>query len=359
MPILPQPLAGFALRTALMIASGSAGGFVASRIGLPMPWMLGSLLAAAAVVLLWAPPYLEDYSFPDELRAGFVALIGVMIGAQVTPDVLRQMADLPWTMAGLLLFIAMAHGGNYLIFHRLGGYSRPTAFYAGTPGGLMESIMMGEKAGADIRILMAQQFLRIILVISLLPLGLSLWAGFPVGSGGGFAPGAEAGPVGPRALLLIAVAAALGLALGRLIRLPAAQLTGPLLLSAAATLTGALDLHLPFWLIAVAQLVIGVTLGLRFKGADAALLRRCGWLSIVSVGYMLAIGAGFAVALHEVTGIDILALFISFAPGGVAEMSVVALSLAISPALVSVHHIVRIMLTVIVLGIAARAFGLR
>ena len=104
-----------------------------------------------------------------------------MIGSQVTPDVMRQLTDLPWTMLGLLIFIIVAHAGNYMIFRQVGGYSRATAFYAGTPGGLMESITMGETAGADIRILTAQQFLRIILVISLLPIGLSLWVGFPVG----------------------------------------------------------------------------------------------------------------------------------------------------------------------------------
>ena len=358
MPALPT-LPGFVLRTSVVIAFGAAGGVAASRIGLPMPWMLGSLLASALLVLYWAPPFLESYSFPNDLRALFVALIGVMIGSQVTPEVLRQMADLPWTMAGLLLFIIVSHAGNYLIFQRVGGYTRATAFYSATPGGLMESIAMGETAGADLRILTAQQFLRIILVISILPFGLSLWAGFPVGSGSGLAIGGDLPPVKPLSVLLIAVTAVAGLWLGRLVKLPAAQLTGPLLLAAAATLTGTLDLHLPFWLIATAQLVIGVTLGLRFKGTDSALLRKCAWLSLLSVAFMLVIGAAFAEILHFITGLDFLALLISFAPGGVAEMSVVALSLAISPALVSLHHIVRILLTVVVLGVAARVFDMR
>ncbi|MBS0122777.1 AbrB family transcriptional regulator [Thetidibacter halocola] len=354
--ILPQPLPRFAALTTLMIATGAIGGFAASQAGLPMPWMLGSLLASALVVLLWAPPMLRDYSFPNPWRSFFIALIGVMIGSQVTPDVLRQAASLPLTLLALLVFIGVAHWGNYLIFRRLGGYDRATAFYSGTPGGLMESIMLGEGAGADVRILTAQQFLRIILVITTIPLALSLWTGTAVGSAAGLT-GPAAEPVSPQNLALIALTAGLGLWGGQRLGLPAAQLSGPLILAAAATMTGALDLHLPFWLIATAQLVIGMTLGLRFKGTDGALLRRCLWLSAVSVAYMLILGAVLAVILHALTDLGYLTLLLSFAPGGVSEMSLVALSLAVSPALVSLHHILRIVLTVLLLGWAAKRFG--
>ncbi|MBV6637831.1 MAG: AbrB family transcriptional regulator, partial [Mameliella sp.] len=49
----------------------------------------------------------------------------------------------------------------------------------------------------------------------------------------------------------------------------------------------------------------------------------------------------------------------SFSPGGVAEMSIVALSLAANPALVSLHHVARILMTVVELSVAARLFGMR
>ena len=218
---------------------------------------------------------------------------------------------------------------------------------------------MGEGAGADIRILTAQQFLRIIVVITLLPLGLSLWMGAPVGSAAGLRAASGHTPVTAQTLLLIFVAAGAGLALARLIRLPAAQLSGPMILAALATTTGVLDLHLPVWLIAAAQLVIGVSLGMRFKGTNLALLRRCAWLALVSVIYMLFLGGILSVILWQITGIEWLHLLISFSPGGVAEMSVVALSLAANPALVSLHHVARILMTVVELSVMARLLRLR
>ncbi|ETX30087.1 AbrB family transcriptional regulator [Roseivivax isoporae] len=353
---------GHLLRLALtlfFLALGGAGGALADLARLPMPWLLGSLaVTAVAVGTLRAPP-LAAYRFPQEIRAAFVALIGVMIGTQVTPELFRDLATLPYTLVALALFVVLAHAGNTLIFQRIGGYDRATAFYSGTPGGLMESIAFGEGAGADVRLLTMQQFLRIILVITLVPTAVSIWTGGPVGSAAGVVPGAELGPVEVQDLAVIVAAAAAGLWIARFIHLPAAQIMGPLLLSAVLTLTGRVDLHLPFWLIATAQAVIGVGLGMRFAGVTARMVGRCLWLSILSVAFMLALGSALAMALWQLTGMGLLQLLLSFAPGGVTEMSVIALGLSASPALVSLHHVLRILMTVAELSVASRLLGLR
>lgn len=344
------------LITLALSAFGGLGGALAAQLSVPMPWMLGSLLFTAIAIATLQNRGLGRYAFPQNLRNGFVALIGVMIGAQVTASLAAQLVNLPLTVAGLAVFVVIAHAGNFMIFRRIGGYSRATAFYSATPGGLMESILMGEAVGADVRILTMQQFLRIILVITLIPTGLSLWFGTPVGTAAGVLPGGSL-PVTLPNLALICLAAAAGLGLARLIHLPASQLIGPLMLAAALSLTGLVDLNLPFWLIALAQVVIGVSLGMRFKGITIALLRRSVWLSLISVVFMLCVGGVFSWGLHLATGLDFLNLLISFAPGGVTEMSLIALSLAASPALVSLHHVLRILMTVLELTISARLFG--
>ncbi|WP_188790643.1 AbrB family transcriptional regulator [Salipiger pallidus] len=346
------------LLTALLLAFGGFGGLMAQIAHVPMPFMLGSLASAAIATALFQHGGLSGYRFPMKFRTGFIGLIGVMIGTQVQPHLFDEAAGLALSIGALALFVVLAHGGNFVIFRKIGGYNPPTAFFAGAPGGLMESLVMGEKAGADLHLLTAQQFLRIILVISVMPTALSLWLGHPVGS----AAGASLGPQGPVplfALLMIVLAAAGGLGLAKLVHLPAGQITGPLLLSAALTLSGLVDLHLPFWLIAVAQVVVGVSLGVRFAGMSARMLGRSIWLSALSVGWMLLLGAGFAVALMQVTGLDFLVLMISYSPGGVTEMSIIALSLAANPALVSLHHVVRILFTVSLMGLAERLLPVR
>ena len=340
------------LLTLLLTALSGAGGLVAAGLHLPLPFMLGSLVTSGLIALFAAPRLPDDYRFPMKFRALFMIIIGVMIGTRVTPDVLGALPGYLPSFALLIVFVAAAHGVNYVIFRRLGRYDPATAFYSATPGGLMESLAMGEEAGANVAILTMQQFLRIIAVIVLVPVGLSLWYGAPVGSASGQTLASADGDLSTLPLALVIGAA--GLFIGRAIRLPAAQLTGPLLAAAAVTVSGLVALPIPQWAINLAQVVVGTSLGMRFAGLKGRTMLRASGLSVLSVSAMLALGLICARILQSVTGLELDVLLISFAPGGVTEMALVALSLHANPAIVTMHHIFRIILTVVEMTLAAR-----
>ncbi|MFU8880962.1 MAG: AbrB family transcriptional regulator [Rhodobacterales bacterium] len=340
------------MTTILVLVTGAAGGLLASQTVLPLPFMLGSLIATALLAALTGSRFPQDYTFPQSIRLIFLAVIGVMIGAQVTPDLAAMVPSLLISFCALTLFVALAHAGNYAIFRQIGGYDKPTAFYSGTPGGLMESIAMGEEAGADIAILTMQQFLRIILVIALLPIGLSIWLGAPVGSAGGMT--LAKADVDLTQLPVVVAVGALGLAVGHWLRLPAGQLTGPLFVAGAVSLSGLAPLDMPQWLINEAQIVIGASLGMRFGGLKGRAAIRGLWLGLASVAFMFALAVPLVLLVQRITGAAFDTLLISFAPGGVTEMALIALSLQANPALVTAHHIYRIILTVLEMAAIAR-----
>jgi uncharacterized membrane protein AbrB (regulator of aidB expression) len=74
---------------------------------------------------------------------------------------------------------------------------------------------------------------------------------------------------------------------------------------------------------------------------------------------MLLIGVGFSLAIHAMTGLSTETMIISFAPGGVTEMSLIALSLAMNPAFVTLHHLVRIIFTVVELAVVKKLGWIR
>ena len=338
--------------TAGLLALSGFGGWLAHFAGLPLPFLLGALIASASVAVAGGHHLPRGYAFPPWLRLAFIAVIGLMIGAQITPGMVQTAGRMAWSLGALVLFVPLAHATGYAVLRHLGGYDPVTAFYAATPGGLYESIALGEAAGADLPRLMLQQFLRIVVVVTALPAALSLWTGTPVGSAAGLSLARAAVPW--MALPGLALAAAAGLAGGRALRLPAWQLTGPMAVGAALSLSGLADPAVPQWLVSLAQLVVGTALGLRFAGIDARMIMRGAGLALVSVGLVLGLGAGFAALLHPLTGEPADVLLISFAPGGVTEMALVALSLGANPAYVTLHHVWRIVLTVLGLGIAGR-----
>ena len=343
-----------------LVLVGSVGGIAAKKIDLPLPYILGSLLLVAVVALGSAfvakdpekallPP---DFKFNDNARSIFIGIIGMAIGSSITVEVLMSLPRAAFSFAALTLFVPLTFWLNYQIFRRIGGYDRPTALFSGSPGGLYEAILFGEQAGADMRQLMLAQFLQIILVVTMLPIGMSLYVGHPVGSaaGMGFAPqGTDLSHLPVAACVVV-----FGLVVGRLIHLPAPQLMGPLLLGAIVTLSGLAVLDLPNWVLSVSQIVIGTTLGTRFVGIKPAMLIRGAGLAVLTVGSMLLVGTMMALLLRPLTGEHFDVLLISFAPGGVTEMALIALSLNANPAFVTLHHIYRIILTVFVIGRVAK-----
>ena len=340
--------------TLILTLLGALAGFLADLLGMPLPYMLGPLLCVGAVALGLPHILPTGYSYPARLRLIFIAVIGLIIGAQVTPELFNDAPRLALSFGALIVFVVICQAYNYWIFRKLGGYDKPTAFYAGSPGGLFESLAMGEEAGGDLARLTLQQFLRIVIVVTLLPIGLSLYLGAPVGSAAGMT--FSTGDVPWTDLPLIALVGLVGAWIGHLLHLPAKQLTGPMLMAALLTLSGVFEIDMPDWLIKLSQIIVGTALGMRFTGLSRQLVVRGVGLASVSVGGMLIVSAAFAYFLQPVTGQPFDVLLISFAPGGVTEMSLVALSLQANPAFVTLHHIMRILITVVGLVISARAF---
>jgi len=245
----------------------------------------------------------------------------------------------------LVLFVPVAQASGYLIY-RKGGLSPATAYFGAVPGGLMEMVVLGEEAGADVAILVLIQFLRLILTIVFVPVLFAFLTGHAVGSSAGVAMTGADNPLEAWDITMLMVAGVGGYFLGRALHFPAAIMTGPLAASALFHLTGVTDAVPPVWTIAMTQIVVGTGLGARFAGMAGATLRRGSWLALLSTAASLAIAFLFAEALHLTVGLPLSAVFLAFAPGGITEMSLIALSLQISVVFVTLHHVLRIVLAV-------------
>lgn len=344
-------------RPAVVLATyalGGAGGLAGWAIGLPLGVLLGAMLtvataAATRVHLLGALP-----GVPQHWRNAFIPIIGVAIGASFPADFVTQ--ALRWwpTVLAVVLFVPLAHWASYHIYRRLGAIDAPTAYFAAMPGGFIEALDMGEARGAEMQMLVMLQFLRLILCIVLVPLSFSLVTGHAVGSGSGAAmPGADLG-LTAWDILILTGAAVLGYALANRLDFPAAVLSGPLLLSALAHATGLTHAVPPAWMIVMTQWVVGTSLGTRFAGMELRRLWLAMRLSVVAITVSMMLAVAIAALLAGIVLEPAAAVILAFAPGGISEMALVAISLQLSAVYVTLHHMVRIVLAVLV----ARA-GLR
>lgn len=340
-----------------MLAIGLAGALAAWAAGLPMPFMMGALAAVGFYSGLRTALGQTEARFPKPLRRLFVGLIGVMIGASFTRDLLGSLPAIWPSLLAMTVFVAVALGIGYALFRGLGGYDHVTALYSAMPGGLIEAVSLGEEAGADIKRLALAHFARVVMVVVAVPMLYLYWTGQAVGSAGG--QSFETAPWGWLDVIELFGLAFAGMWLGPYLRLPAAHMVGPLVLSAALHGAGVLHLSSPFWLLALAQLMVGTGLGTSFAGASGRDLARAFGLAAVYVTIVLGLSYLVALWLSQVLPFGFDMLFVSFAPGGVTEMGLIALSLGISPVVVTVHHVFRIGLTVSVAGVIAKRMRAR
>jgi membrane AbrB-like protein len=129
-------------------------------------------------------------------------------------------------------------------------------------------------------------------------------------------------------------------------------------LSAALHLAGVLEHRPPTEIIALAQVVLGAAIGARFVGMALREVWRTIAVAVGATVIMVLIAAGIAYALAPLAGTSGSVLLLALAPGGLAEMSLIALSFGTVAAFVSSHHVVRIVIVVIVAPLFYRlAFG--
>ncbi|MEC7257304.1 MAG: AbrB family transcriptional regulator [Pseudomonadota bacterium] len=339
--------------TILVFAVGILGGFLAKWAGLPLPMLLGSVIAVGAISIFGFKPGGHPPEIPFWLRLFFIPIIGLSIGAAFTPAVLEEARGWWPSLLALVVYIPLAHFVGYHGFRRLGNLSPVTAYYSAVPGGLLECIAMGEENGADIQMLTALQFMRLILTILLVPLAFTLLSGGAVGSAAGVLIGNDHAPITATEVFWQASLGVAGFFLGRRLNLPAYMITGPILASGVGHLTGLLASTPPRWLIDVTQIVIGTSLGTRFVGMRADAFGKALVLALTNIALTMILAIAAGIALHEVVDEKVQAVVLAFAPGGLAEMSLVAISLQISVLYVTTHHVARIVLSVSV----AKAFS--
>ena len=99
---------------------------------------------------------------------------------------------------------------------------------------------------------------------------------------------------------------------------------------------------LPHQLVEVALVVTGSSIGTRFHGISPSKLLRFGLLTLGGTSVLMAVTAVFALTVSALTGQELLVTLLAYAPGGVAEMSLIALAIDANPGFVAIHHVTRI-----------------
>lgn len=333
------------MRRLLTAAIGAIGAAAFWAAALPLPLLLGPLAACLVAALFGAR--LQGFG---PVGKAMRVVLGVAAGASVSPELLLRLPEMAYSVAVVPLFVLVAGGLGYVFFRRLLGYDRATAYFAAMPGGLLDMIVFGREAGANVRSLSLIHATRVLVIVTLAPLLITGVWHLPLAD----APGEPARTVPPAQLALLTIAGAAGWWIAARMRLSGSSILGPLILTAALSLAGLIHHRPPVEAILAAQFVIGVGIGASYTGTTASELRRDVLSSVAFCTLLAGVALAFAEAVVVAGFAPPLEAFLSFAPGGQAEMVVLALVAGGDVAFVVTHHVARLILVILGAAFVAR-----
>jgi uncharacterized protein len=329
---------------------GLAGGVVFNAINFPLAWMLGPMVANLIAALLRA-----KVAVPMNIRTVMLSIIGVYLGTAFQPDLLDNAAVWPVSLISVLLYVPVVTLLVMVYYRRVAGFDRVTSVFSSAPGGLTTLTILGTEAGGDEQKIALVHSLRIMLLVFTVPLIIAFVTG---------AVPNRSAPVGVETLdmweagMLVACAL-LGPMLARRIHLPSPYMTGSMFAVAALYMTGVVHGVPPRWLLNVALLVLGSSIGSRFSRVSPREIGRIAIYALGAVLLIISVSALAAWGVASATGLDFLAVMLAFAPGGVAEMSLIAVAMDVDPGFVALHHIARIFEIIILAPFVAKWLGSR
>lgn len=326
------------MRVVITFAIAGAGVALFIAFNLPLPWLLGPIFSCLVAALAGVP--LNGISW---LNHSMRTILGVAVGATLTPTVIAAFPSMWPTLLMVPLMIAATAFVGVPYFERLCGYDRPTAYYSAMPGGLQDMIIFGEEAGANSRALSLIHATRVLVIVVALPFLLKgIWNADLSNP-----PGDPATSIPVSELVIMAVCAIVGWRVAKWLGLFGASILGPLILTTLVTLADGLHHRPPAEAIWAAQFFIGMSIGSKYTGITMTEVRHdlmAGLGFCVILMALTLIAVEFAYALSLAPGMEAL---LALAPGGQAELTVLALIVGADVGFVVAHHVLRIFAVII------------
>ena len=326
------------------LAGAWLGAEVCLALHTPLPWMIGPLLATSLASILGAPTLSAT-----PLRNAAQCTVGLALGLYFTPEVMRLVGSLWWAMLlGVMWALALGWLFGWFL-HRWHTpdeqpLDRATTFFAGAIGAASEMTLLAERAQARTDLVASAHSLRLLMVTVLIPFGMQFIGLHGLDRSGLITPDVRWWGL----VALYALAAACSWLLDRYDRANP-WFMGALLVAMGLTASDVRLSTLPPSWVNAAQLVIGVSLGVRFTRAFVMAAPR--WLALVALGTLglMALCAAFGWVLSWLTGLHPATMMLATAPGGIAEMSITAKVLQLGAPMVTALQVARLMAVLVLL----------
>ena len=135
------------------------------------------------------------------------------------------------------------------------------------------------------------------------------------------------------------------------IKIPAALLSGTLFASGLLQITEVASYKLPDASINFCLLILGASVGCRFAEKTVKEIANNSFHGLVATVMLVLLGLLAAYAATFFVETNFLTLILSFSPGGIYEVAVIAIAYDLEPDFVAFHHIIRLLMILFIVPV--------
>ena len=325
----------FSKKFILVIIISIPSAIIAEFFNIPLAWFLGPMLITSLASLMGL-----RIKMPKLMLSSILILLGLYIGNYIDKNLFSQIHQWAWTSVIMFIYIIVSVlvVSKYLqIFSK---YEKKTSIFSAAPGALGPLMILAEDEKLDLSQVATSHLIRLIIIITVFPFIVNSF--YDV----------EGVKVVNEVLknqniyhLIILIISSLFLILVfDKLKIPAALLSGTLVASGFLQINEIASYQLSPNIIDYCLLILGASVGCRFADKSFGEIGRNALHSFVATFLLVILGLIAAFVAGLIIDKNFFTLLLSYCPGGIYEVAVIAIFFDLDPEFVAFHHIIRLLM---------------
>ena len=318
----------------LVIAISIPSAIIADYFNIPLAWMLGPMIISSISALAGL-----KIKMPKIALSSVLIILGLYIGNHIDQNLFNQMTNWIWTSVIMLIYIIICILIVSKYLQKYSGYGEKASIFSAAPGALGPLLILAENERTDISQVATSHLIRLIIIITLIPFIIvnNAVSENPITNNFEYMSQNQLD------LLFLILTSIIFILIFDKIRVPAAILSGTLFASGLLQITDFATYKLPDVSINFCLLILGASVGCKFAEKTVKEIANNSLHSLVATIILILLGLIAAYVATFVVDTNILTLILSFSPGGIYEVAVIAIAFDLEPDFVTFHHIIRLL----------------
>ena len=338
----------FSKKFLLVILISIPSAIVADYFNIPLAWMLGPMLAVSIAALSGI-----KIKMPKLALSSILIVLGLHIGNYIDQNLINQMTEWVWTSIIMFVYILISILIVSKYLQKFSGYNVKTSIFSAAPGELGPLMILAEHEKSDLSQVATSHLIRLIIIITVIPF-------FVVNYSTNEALIIEKFNYLDQNhfhLLILLIGSISLIFVFDKIGVPAALLSGTLVASGILQISEVASYKLPDESINFCLLILGASVGCRFTDKSLKEVSGNAFHSLIATAILVTLGLLAAIVATYFVDTNFLTLLLSFSPGGIYEVAVIAIAFDLDPNFVAFHHIIRLLMILFTIPIILKIIG--